>query len=96
MSSVRVEKILKAISELSHAEQIELARDLPLVLESGSEIGRLSTEAVRQAIATRESIRRRFDATGQLPGSVDQDLDAVRDDRLDELMDDNQTQDQVV
>jgi len=96
MSSVRVEEILKAISELSRAEQIELARDLPYILESGSEIGRLSTEVVRQAIATRESIRRRLEAAGQLPGSVNQDLDTVRDDRLGELMDDNQTRDQVV
>ncbi len=50
MSSVRVEAILDAISQLSPKEQLELAHDLPQVLRAGSQSGYLSAEAVRDAV----------------------------------------------
>src|SRR5690242_16999867 len=75
MSNVRVEAILDAISQLSTEEQLELAHDLPRVLRAGSQSGFPSAEAVRQVIQIREHIR-------QPLGSVDEDLDAVRNERL--------------
>jgi hypothetical protein len=85
MSSVRVEAILDAISQLSTEEQLELAHDLPQVLRTGSQSGYLSAEAVRQVVQIRERIRQRLVAAGQPLGSVDADLDAIRDGRLDDL-----------
>jgi hypothetical protein len=95
MSSVRVEAILDAISQLSPEEQLELAHDLPQVLRTGSHNGYLSAEAVRHAIQVRERLRQRLAAAGQPPGSIDEDLDAIRDGRLDDLLgDSDQAQDQ--
>ena len=85
MSSVRVEAILDAISQLSSEEQAELARDLPHILRAGSQTGVLSLEAVRQVVQVRERIRQRLIAAGLSLGSVDDDLDAVRDGRLDDV-----------
>jgi len=85
MSSVRVEAILDAISQLSTEERLELARDLPQVLRAGSQSGYLSAEAIRQVGQIRERIRQRLVAAGQPLGSVDADLDAIRDGRLDDL-----------
>jgi hypothetical protein len=85
MSSVRVEAILDAISQLSAEEQLELTRDLPHVLRPVSQGGTLSAEAVRQVGQIRERIRQRLDAAGLPLGSVDEDLDAVRDGRLDDV-----------
>jgi hypothetical protein len=86
MSSVRVEAILDAISQLSPEEQLELAHDLPQVLRARSYTGYLSVEAVRHAVQLRERIRQRLAAAGQPPGSIDEDLDAIRDGRLDDLL----------
>lgn len=86
MASARVEHVLDEIARLSGEEQAELLNGLPRVLRSGGTGGNLSTEAVRQAIATRERIRRRLDAAAQSAGSINADLDEVRDGRLDELL----------
>jgi hypothetical protein len=85
MSSVRVEAILDAISQLSTEEQLELAHDLPRVLRAGSQSGYPSAEAVRHVIQIRERIRQRLVAAGQSHGFADEDLDAVRNERLNDL-----------
>jgi hypothetical protein len=71
MSSVRVEAILDAISQLSPEEQLDLAHDLPQVLRAGSQSGYLSAEVIRDAVQVRERIRQRLAAAGQPPGSID-------------------------
>lgn len=95
MASSRVEHMLDEIARLSGEEQAELLQDLPRVLRSGGTPGRLSIEAVRQAVATRERIRRRLDEAAVSPGSINADLDEIRDDRLEELLDGTSMQDQV-
>lgn len=95
MASARVERMLDEIAQLSGEEQAELLNGLPRVLRSGGTAGHLSIEAVRQALATRERIRRRLDAAAQSPGSINADLDEVRDSRLAELLDSSTTRDQV-
>lgn len=87
MASARVEHMLDAIARLSGEEQVELLHGLPRILHSGRPAGRISIEAVRQAVATRERIRQRLNAAAQLPGSINADLDEVRDGRLEELLD---------
>src|SRR5215469_10089065 len=93
MASARVEHLLDEITRLSPEEQAELMRDLPRVLQHGSngghrgQQGGLSAEAVQQAIQTREWIRRRLATAQQSPGSINEDLEESRNDRLEELLD---------
>ena len=95
MASARVEHMLNEIARLSGEEQVELLHGLPRVLSSGGTPGRISIEAVRQAIATRDRIRQRLDRAQQSPGSINADLGEVRDDRLQDLLDGAGTRDQA-
>lgn len=87
--------MLDEIAQLSGEEQVELLRGLTRVLRSDGPAGHVSIEAVRQAVATREHIRRRLDEAALLPGSINADLDEVRDGRLDELLDGTSLRDQA-
>lgn len=90
MASTRIEHLLDEIAQLSPEEQAELMHDLPHVLQRGSKVGHRggpSAEAVQQAIQTREQIRQRLAAAQQSSGSINEDLEEVRNDRLDELLD---------
>lgn len=78
--------MLDEIARLSDEEQVELLHGLPRVLHSGGISGRISIEAVRQAVATRERIRRRLDEAAVSPGSINADLDEIRVDRLEDLV----------
>lgn len=90
----RVEHMLDEIARLSREEQAELIRDLPRVLHSEHN-GRTSVgtrggpplEAVQHAVELRERIRRRLATASQSPSSINSDLDDVRNDRLDDLLD---------
>jgi hypothetical protein len=95
MTSARVEHMLDEIARLSGEEQAELVRDLPRVLRHRGEGHRsLTLEAVQRAIGTRERIRQRLAAAAQPTGSIDADLDEVRDGRLEELLDGGGTREQ--
>lgn len=102
MASARVERMLEEIARLSPEEQAELLRDLPGALRNGQQRrggddrGRLSLEAVRSAIDTRERIRLRLAAARQSPGSISADLDEVRDGRLEQLLDGSTEQGQTL
>jgi hypothetical protein len=94
--------MLDEIAHLSREEQAELLRDLPRVLGHISGPGtqtsgqaRLSMEAVLRAVETRERIRGRLDAGKLSSGSINADLDELRDRRLEELLGDDSTQDHV-
>ena len=83
MASPRVEHMLGEIARRSDEEQDELLHDLPRVLRRPAGSPGPSAAAVRQAIETRERIRRRLAADGQLAGSIAADLDDLREGRLD-------------
>jgi hypothetical protein len=92
MASARVEHLLDEITRLSAEEQAELLRDLPRVLQhgrdEGGQRGGPTMDAVKQAIETRERVRQRLATMRQSPGSVNDDLEEVRNGRLEELVDD--------
>lgn len=85
MASPRVEHMLDEIARLSREEQAELMRDLPRVLRDGENDRNARIVAVQQALELRERIRRRLATVAQTPGSVNDDLDTIRDERLGEL-----------
>jgi hypothetical protein len=85
MASVRVEQVLGQIAELSDEEQGELLTRLPRVLHAAANSAGLSTDAVRLAIVTRERIQRRLADIGASAGSINADLDEVREGRLDDI-----------
>jgi len=84
MASARVERVLDEIAALTPEEQRELAQALPRVVRVELDAARRMS-ALEQAIATRERIRARLMADGQPTGSIDADLDEVRDGRLADL-----------
>lgn len=93
MASARVERMLGEIARLSDDEQGELLDGLPSVLHRAAGSSWLSIDAVRQAVSTRERIRRRLADTGQAAGSISADLEEVREGRLAELSDDGAARD---
>jgi hypothetical protein len=96
MASARVEQLLDETARLSREEQAELLRDLPRVLQPAlGHVARLSTEAVRQALETRERVRRRLAVARRSPGSINADLDEVRDGRLEALLASGEARDQA-
>ncbi len=84
--STRVEEVLEQIAGFSPEEQQELLQALPGVMRENPQRGRLTLEAVERAIANRERIRARLLAEGRPLGSINDDLEALREERLDELM----------
>lgn len=94
MASVRVEHVLGQIAELSDEEQGELLTGLPRVLHVAANAAPLSVEAVRQAVETRERIRRRLDQAGESAGFISADLEEVREGRLADLSGEGISQDQ--
>lgn len=84
MASVRVDRVLEEIEQLSPEEQHELIRALPRVMRADiATLERLA--ALQQAIAVRERIRARIVADGVELGSVAEDLEEVRSTRMDDL-----------
>ena len=84
--STRVEEVLEQIAGFSPEEQQELLRALPGVMRENAQPGRLTLEAVERVIANRERIRARLLAEGRPLGSIDDDLEALREEGVDELM----------
>ena len=84
--STRVEHILDEIAQLSPEEQQELKRLLPRVLAERPPSAGLNLASVEQVIATRERIRARLLAEGKPLFSISDDLEAMREERLEELM----------
>ena len=87
MTSKRVKQMLEEIARLSDEEQAELLHGLPQRLHGAAVPARLAMDALRQAVDVRERIRRRLESAGQSSGSIDADLDEVREGRLAELLD---------
>jgi hypothetical protein len=85
MTSLRVARMLDEIGKLSEDEQSELLRDLPAVLHVLPTSGGVNPVGVEAAIALREQIRARLAAEGGSVGTIDDDLDYIRDARLKEL-----------
>lgn len=85
MTSLRVARMLDEIGKLSEDEQSELLQDLPTVLHGRQESATLDPAGVRMALALRERVRARLAAEGKDAGSIANDLDQVREDRLGEL-----------
>jgi hypothetical protein len=85
MANMMVKHLLDEIARLSPEEQGELLEELPQVLHRQPQADSLQLAAVQEAIATRERIRRRLLAQHQPLGSVDADLEAVRQERLADL-----------
>ncbi|HEV2404961.1 MAG TPA: hypothetical protein VGR88_05890 [Ktedonobacterales bacterium] len=85
MTSLRVARMLDEIGKLSADEQSELLRDLPAVLRGHSTPGGVNPAGVQAALALREQVRVRLASEGGSAGSVEDDLDNVRDGRLGEL-----------
>ncbi len=85
MASLRVTRMLDEIGKLSADEQSELLRDLPAVLRGLPTSGGVNPVGVEAAIALREQIRARLAAEGGSVGTIDDDLDYIRDARLKEL-----------
>lgn len=80
--STRVDRILSEIARLPAEEQWELAKALPGIVRGATRHG-LTVAALARADDVKERIRARLQAQGQPPFSVNDDLDAVRDERLD-------------
>jgi hypothetical protein len=76
--------MLEEIAQLTDDERTELLDALPTVLRKTHTEG-LSVETVRRTIEARERIRARLLTDGLSFGSVEDDLDMVRDGRLNEL-----------
>lgn len=85
MASARVEHMLDEIARLSREEQAELVEHLPRVLDRGVQVSQLTAAAVQTAIQLRESFRARAKASGRKVGSLEDELDEVRDSRLSDL-----------
>ena len=83
--SPRVEQILGEIAQLSADEQRELQRLLPRVLPPTPPSADARMAAFEQAVATRERIRARLLAEGKPLFSIDDDLEAMREERRAEL-----------
>ena len=84
--STRVDHILGEIAQLSHEEQQELTQLLPRVLAEGPPSTGLRMAALEQVNATRERIRAQLLAEGKPLFSISEDLEAMREERLEELM----------
>ncbi len=84
--STRVDHILDEIAQLSPEEQQELQQLLPRVLAESPPSAGLSMAALEQATATRERIRAQLLAEGKPLFSISDDLEAMREERLEELM----------
>lgn len=85
MASARVERVLGEIAQLSREERQEFRAALPGVLEADTD-GGLNSAALAQARANRERIRARLRAEGRPFGSVNEDLELVREGRLRDIM----------
>lgn len=85
MASMLVKHLLAEIARLSPQEQEELLDELLQVLHQEEHASGLRLSAVQEAIATRERIRRHAHDQHRSLGSVAEDLEAVRYDRLSDL-----------
>ncbi len=81
-----VERILDEIALLSLDEQEELKQLLPDVLPGTTLTSEATMEAFEQAVVNRARVRDRLLAEGELVWSVDDDINAMRNERLLELM----------
>ncbi len=84
--SRRVERILDEIALLSLDEQEELKQLLPDVLPGTTIASESTMEAFEQASMNRARVRDRLLVEGMLVWSVNDDIDAMRNERLLELM----------
>ena len=84
--STRVDHILGEIAQLSPEEQQELKQLLPRALAERPPSAGLNMAALEQVDATRERIRAQLLAEGKPLFSISDDLEAMREERLEELM----------
>jgi hypothetical protein len=86
MTSARVERVLDEIAHLNEHERQELLSELPGVLHrSPSTVGTPIPDLLAQVQAFRDRVRRRLHAEGTSLGSIEDDLEASREQRLEEL-----------
>jgi hypothetical protein len=79
IASANVERVLREIAQLSDDEQGEILNGLPTVLHRATEFSQLALGAVRQAVATRERIRRRLAEASVSADSITTNVDGVRE-----------------
>ena len=84
--SARVDHILEEIAQLSPEEQHELQQLLPRVFAGAPPSASLRLAALEQAIATRERIRAQLLAEGKPLFSINDEIEAMREERLAELL----------
>lgn len=82
--STRVEQIIAEIAQLTPEEREQLQRLLPDALH-GDDGGRLTPAALARVDEVREQVRTRLLAEGQSLMPINETLDAVRDERLQEI-----------
>ena len=85
--SVQVERILGEIAQLSPEERRELALALPAILPVTVDRGTPNQYALEQAAVDRERFHARLRGEGRSFGPISDDLEMLREERLNELLD---------
>ncbi|HEX5505825.1 MAG TPA: hypothetical protein VFW96_24625 [Thermomicrobiales bacterium] len=83
--STRVEQIIEEIARLTPEEREQLRRLLPDVINRSTESTRERLAALEQAITHREGVRARLLTEGKPLFSIDDEIEAMREERVAEL-----------